>query len=84
MTFQNVSQTGDYWYRVTAPNHQTVYGKEPVHIEIRALDLTVTPNGDKGKEYDGLNGFDVGKITDTAVTGTVREESIEANPVSGT
>ena len=84
MTFQNVSQTGDYWYRVTAPNHQTVYGKEPVHIEIRALDLAVTPNGDKGKEYDGLNGFDVGKITDTAVTGTVREESIEATPVSGT
>ena len=81
--FKNVSQSGEYWYCVTAPNHDLVYGENPVEIIIQPLALTVTPTLDGTKEYDGTPNFDTDKIAKTEVTGTAGEEVVTAAATSG-
>lgn len=74
--FVNVSQSGKYWWKVTAPSHEAVVGTEPVNIKITPVALTVTPTLTSEKVYDGDTNVD-GTITGT-VNGTVNGETITA------
>lgn len=80
ITFEDVSQSGEYWWKVTADNHQDVVGKDTVSIKITPLALTVTPTLTTEKVYDGTQNFDLSKITSTEVTGEADGETITATP----
>lgn len=80
ISFEDVSQSGDYWWKVTADSHEAVVSEEPVSIEITPLALTVTPALTSEKVYDGTQNFDLSKITSTEVTGEADGETITATP----
>ena len=80
--FVNVSQSGEYWWKVTAPSHEDAVGTDTVKITITPLDLEINTSlsGNGTKEYDGDATVDE-TITGT-VSGTVEGETITA--IAGT
>ena len=80
--FKNVSQSGEYWWRVTASNHDTVYGADAVTINIDPLALEVTPELNGEKVYDGTPDFELSKISGTEVTGEADGETVTATATS--
>ena len=82
ISFEDVSQSGEYWWKVTAPSHEAVVGTDTVKITITPLDLEINTSlsGNGTKEYDGDATVDE-TITGT-VSGTVEGETITA--IAGT
>lgn len=78
ITFKDVSQSGEYWWKVTADSHEAVVGTDTVKITITPLDLEINTSlsGNGTKEYDGDATVDE-TITGT-VSGTVNDETITA------
>lgn len=78
ITFKDVSQSGEYWWKVSADSHEDVVGTDTVKITITPLDLEINTSlsGNGTKEYDGDATVDE-TITGT-VSGTVKGETITA------
>ena len=80
LTVTNVSDSGDYWYKVEAPNYETVVGQIPITVTISRAVLKIEPAVDKpSKSYDGTTAV-YGSVTGT-VTG-VNDEVITAEAIT--
>ena len=80
ISFEDASQSGDYWWKVTADSHADVVGTSTVKITIKPVELTIdtTLSGNGTKEYDGdatVDGTIIGEVS-----GTVNGETITATP----
>ncbi|MFR8065975.1 MAG: YDG domain-containing protein [Acutalibacter sp.] len=79
ISFINVAQSGEYWYKVTAENYAPIVGDSAVTITINPATLTLSSSLTKEKGYDGTT---VAVVTGQKVTGAQNGENITVPSVS--
>lgn len=79
ISFINVAQSGEYWYKVTAENYAPIVGGSAVTITINPATLTLSSSLTKEKGYDGTT---VAVVTGQKVTGAQNGENITVPSVS--
>ena len=79
ISFINVAQSGEYWYKVTAENYAPIVGDSAVTITINPATLTLSSDLTEEKEYDGTT---EAEVTGETVTGAQNGESITVSSVS--
>lgn len=79
ISFTNVAQSGEYWYKVTAENYAPIVGDSAVTITINPATLTLSSDLTEEKEYDGTT---EAEVTGETVTGAQNGESITVSSVS--
>lgn len=80
ISFTNVADSGEYWYKVTAQNYAPMVGEEAVTITINPATLTITRTVTPTKTYDGTVDA-TNQVTGYSVSG-VDGETIEITNVS--
>lgn len=80
ISFINVAQSGEYWYKVTAENYAPIVGGSAVTITINPATLTINRAVTPTKTYDGTVDAD-GQVTGYSASG-VDGETIEITNVS--
>ena len=80
ISFFNVAQSGEYWYKVTAENYAPIVGDSAVTITINPATLTINRTVTPTKTYDGTVDAD-GQVTGYSASG-VDGETIEITNVS--
>lgn len=81
ISFTNVADSGEYWYKVTAQNYAPMVGEEAVTITINPATLTITRTVTPTKTYDGTVDADE-QVTDVGVMGQQNNEAITATVTS--
>ena len=82
LDFTDAADSGTYWFKVTAERHVDFYSDEPVTITILPREITVIPDLDVEKAYDGTATY-AGKTPTATVTTGVEGESFSAVYVTG-
>lgn len=80
ISFTNVADSGEYWYKVTAQNYAPMVGEEAVTITINPATLTITRTVTPTKTYDGTVDA-TNQVTGYSASG-VDGETIEITNVS--
>lgn len=80
ISFINVAQSGEYWYKVTAENYAPIVGGSAVTITINPATLTINRAVTPTKTYDGTDDAD-GQVTGYSASG-VDGETIKITNVS--
>lgn len=80
ISFINVAQSGEYWYKVTAENYAPIVGGSAVTITINPATLTITRTVTPTKTYDGTVDA-TNQVTGYSASG-VDGETIEITNVS--
>lgn len=81
ISFSNVAQSGEYWYKVTAENYSPMVGGSAVTITINPATLTINRAVTPTKTYDGTVDADE-QVTDVGVMGQQNNEAITATVTS--
>lgn len=76
---KNVSQSGDYWYKVEYESHTDYYSADTVKIAIVPAQLTLSSKLTESKEYDGK---DDAAVADPQLSGQQNSEAVTVTAVS--
>ena len=67
-TFKDVADSGEYWYKVTAANHDPAYGD--VKITISPAEVSLTAEVEQTRTYNGTTAATVTKVNGSDYTGS--------------